>query len=210
MILDLTSNPERFFDRLKENYLQIVWFFAFTFSLLALLAPYTLDNDTVSIDGVDVEETGIKTLFSLGNGKSEDLKGKINIMKWSSGVLVGFIFFIFMAETILSASKVEKSSSTGNLSLYFTFGVYFIASLLATIPIGIIGQNTQVLFEKEKLNEVLFSAPGPFSLFVLMILNWCITFYFLAFEGVAKKIFEAFGACFKKVKPNSHYVSGIY
>jgi len=202
MTIEVSCNFRKVFERAKNNYLSVLWYIATILGLLGLFAPYTMTSikdGEVSFDPrtgkqLNTKEVIIETLFTLANGKGDDIQTKMNSAVNAAGLLLGIIIFVFYGETLGRSESKTKSTC----SIYFTFFLYLIATILALIPIGIVNENKDILLgENVSSADALVSGPGIVSMVILAAGGFLLSGYYFFREG----IFEALRkGCYKVTK----------
>lgn len=214
MTIELSCNIIKVAERIKENIIEILWFLAVLLAMAGLLAPWTITpigDGEFSFDPktgkkFNTSEVIIETLYTLGNGKSDDLKEKLQNAINAAGFLLGIVLFIMYGETLGRSDSKEPT----NKSVIFTFIVYFVATVLALIPLGVVNENKRELLSEDDTWKALTSGPGQVSMAILAVGGFVLTFYYLIFKGIGEMLLKGFqyvlGACrggYAKIKPTA-------
>lgn len=202
MTIEVSCNFVKVGERIANNIIGIIWFLAFQCSVVALLAPWTITDVIIAIDDKTVTETHTETLYTLANGKSDDLKDKLESAQISAYLLTGVALFVFYGETLLRSDSKEPST----ISIWGTFILYLISSILALIPLGIVNQNKEELLGEADTFTAIVAAPGQAAMGILAGGSLLLTLYYFAFEGVGQTIIRVIARCASAIRSKEKYI----
>ena len=214
MTIELSCNCIKVAERIKNNFVGILWFLAVLLAMVGLLGPWTvtsIGDGEFSFDpktGIrfNTSEVIVETLYTLGNGKSDDLKDKLQNAIVSAGLLLGVVLFILYGETLGRSDSKEPSG----VSIGGTFILYLIATILALIPIGVVNENKEELLNEDDTWKAITGGPGQISMGILAAGGFVLSFYYLIFEGIGEKIIGACRSGYKAIKPEANYIPITY
>ena len=201
---------------IKRKKLAISWFFIYSTSLVALLAPYNINESTY------------ETLFNLRLRVKDEVKDPMNTLINSSYIMFGLLFLIFIFQSLggeLDCSSEEVASedkstyvlgsvfkndskNESRIPVRLTFMLYVLIGTLALINVSILGTNRGEI--ETQGSDLFFGTPGGVCQVLLNLSLWpLIIYYFFArgifqeFRYVVGVILGFFKACFSKVSPSN-------
>jgi hypothetical protein len=178
---------------IKRNKLAISWFFIYSTSLIALLAPYNVDQNTY------------ETLFNLKLRVKDETKAPMNNLINSSYLVFGLLFLIFIfqaqggkmdcpeeedkglvpdkAPYILGSTTIQKElKPESRLPVRLTFFLYFLIGTLSLINVSILGTNRKEIESED--SDLFFGTPGGVAQVLLNVTLWLLILYYFVKRGI--------------------------
>jgi hypothetical protein len=210
MTIELSCNCIKVAGRIKDNIVGILWFLAVLLAMVGLLGPWTVTSigdgefsfDPKTGERFNTSEVLVETLYTLGNGKGDDLQEKLQRAITAAGLLLGVVLFVLYGETLGKSDSKEPNQ----VSIWGTFVLYLIATILALIPIGIVNENKEEFLNEDDTWKALTSGPGQVSMAILAAGGFLLSGYYLLFEGIGEQILGACRSVTKAIKPDANYI----
>jgi hypothetical protein len=155
-------------SRWTSNWKGISAFFVYTCSIVGNLGGWTsLDL----IDGNDYQHT----LYTIGQGKSDDLNDKLTIMQGASLACIFFMTFVLYAESI---GKPDEDAAKSEMSIRIGFAIYFAAFVASLIVLIMYAMNHEDLVGESDLLKSTYSGIGQVATIIVCIFTFFWSLYY--------------------------------